>query len=228
MKALLQEALGHVECLDALVLAQCARREDHLVHAGAVVGDIEGPGQPATDPVRVEHGPFGYPAQAVGAVHLDVGERPGEHQGVAVPAVDATDRAWRGDPAEAIAALVVQPGGLGPGRKSTKRSETATGPAPGPPPPWGWRRSCAGSCGRCRSPCRPGVRPQDGIQVRPVVVEEPANLVDRLGDLGDVLFEQPRVFGLVSMMPATSVSSTLRSAAMSTQPRSSLGTVVTS
>ena len=38
----------------------------------------------------------------------------------------------------------------------------------------------------------------------------------------------PRVLGLVSMMPATSSSSTSASAAMSTQPRSSLGTVTTS
>jgi hypothetical protein len=39
---------------------------------------------------------------------------------------------------------------------------------------------------------------------------------------------RPRVFGLVNMMPATSWSSTVASAAMSTHPRSSLGTVTTS
>ena len=38
----------------------------------------------------------------------------------------------------------------------------------------------------------------------------------------------PSVLGLVSMIPATSVSSTERRAARSTQPRSSLGTVTVS
>ena len=232
VEALLEEPLGHVEGPHAVRLLERPGGEHHLVHAGPVEGDVVGAVQPLSDPVGVEHGHLGDPLQAVAPVDQDVGQGPGEHQGVAVPGVHPADRLRSGvaqaKPASGPASARAAPAG-DRGGTATRRSDTATGPAPGRRRRGGWRTSCAGSCGRCRSPCRragPRRGWRSGWRRRSRGARRPRGRRRRWRRCPPR--RGPRVFGLVSMMPATSSSSTDRSAAMSTQPRSSLGTVTTS
>jgi len=69
---------------------------------------------------------------------------------------------------------------------------------------------------------------QNRVEIRAVVVEQSSDLVHRRGDLVISSSNNPSVFGLVNMMPATSGPSDAFNFSRSTRPRSLDGTVVTS
>ena len=156
VEALLQEALGHVEGAYPLGLLQVAGRRHELVHVRPVEGQVVGTPQPMAQPVGVEDGSLGDPAQPVAPVGQDVGQARASDQGVAVPAVDPADRLLRRRRPSRTPPSGV---GVGPAARAGTRPGGARRP-PGRPPGLRrravWRRSCAGSCARCRSPCRRG------------------------------------------------------------------------
>ena len=150
----LEEAFGHVEGPDAGALLEAGGGGHELVHAHPVVGQVVDAPQSVAEPVGVEDGGVGHPPQPVAAVGQHVGVGPGQGQGVAVPAVDPSDRARRVLPAEAAVTIEAAPAAGREGRAPTRPSPPP-GPRPDRRPRGGRRTSCGGSSARCRSPCRP-------------------------------------------------------------------------
>ena len=134
MDAEVEQALGDVERVDVLPFLPICR-EDELVHAGAVEGQVVVGLQGAHDVVGVEDGALADVAQAVGAVAADDRCRRGRGRG--------SCRSWRGRGQWRAVRRPASGSRLwpwwaaGPGRKGTRCAATPTGPAPGPPPPWG-------------------------------------------------------------------------------------------
>ena len=144
--------------------------------------------------------------------HVRVGAH--EHADVAVEAVHAADRSAarrvRAGTCRRVVALDA--------RHRQERHERARPPRPGPPPvlppPCGvanvlWVLMCTMS-----KPMSPGpALAHDRVQVRAVVVDEPADVVDDRRDLARCRSSnRPSVFGFVSIRPATSSSTSARRA----------------
>ena len=184
------------------------------------------PREGVADPVGVEHRCLRHPAQPVTPVDQQVGVRPGQGQGVAVPAVDPADGVLGLHPAvgAVVAKYRLGAGQVG-GQASRHRHRSRSGAAA----PVGHReRLVEVHVHDVEAHVAGAGDPKDGVQVGAVVVEQPADLVGGGGDLAISSSNSPRVLGLVSMMPATSSSSTARRASSDTQPRSSLFTVTVS
>ena len=170
VEPLLQQPLGHVQRRARRGPSSASSRPTARTSCmqGRSKADGVGVGEPPAQPVRVEHGPLRRPAAA--RRHRAAGCRRarGQHQRVAVPGVHPTDRPGGVDPAERVRPRSGEPDAAPAGTRSS-RSATATGPgARALPRRGGSRRSCAGSCARCRSPCRPGARrPGSALRLAP-------------------------------------------------------------
>ena len=228
VEALLEQPFGHVERPQPRAACE-GRDENHeLVHPGAVERDVVGARQPvggaswrsARRPrppaagrrprwPRCRRRPGPGPARCRANECI----RPMERAGVVPPVGPVVHSAHR----HAVRQERDQALGY--------RHRTG----PGPPPPWGVAKVLCRFMWTMSKPMSTGPgHPEDGVEVGAVVVEEAADLVDGGAISTMSSSKRPRVLGLVSMMPATSSSSTGRRAARSTQPRSSEGTVVTS
>ncbi len=133
-------------------------------------------------------------SQAVTPVDVDVSERSREDHRVALPPVDASDRPRGRDPVEGS---VLDAASLG----TREELDQTRGHRY-----WSRARSAA-TVGRGEGLMQIHVhdvkahiarahRAQDGVQVRPVVVKEPTDVVDGFGDLGDLFFEEPNGVGI--------------------------------
>ena len=193
IEAVIDQALGDVPGVDAL-RALPLGREDALVHARAVVGDLIRRGQPRADVVRVEDrvvADLGEPSRAQAA---QVGVRADEDAEVAVEAVEPPDR---------LRTVMVEeePGAVALDRRrgqvGGQRRLDPDGARPGP---------SAAVRGRERlvevevDDVEPHVaRPHQAeqrVQVGAVHVEERARVVDDLRDLDNLFLEEPERVGV--------------------------------
>src|SRR3954452_22309701 len=200
VEAVVEQALGEIERLQAEVLLHRRAREHELVHSDAVVGGREVIGhalllEPREQVVRVQHRRLRRLLEAVAAERQDVRIAAHEDAVVALEAAQAPDRLRPvvvEVEARAVAVAVLAADDLRAHQvgldavRDRDRARARTAAAV---------RLCEGlvqvvvddveaHVARARTP-------HDGVEVRAVVVERRADLVDDLRDLGDVLVEQP-------------------------------------
>ena len=202
MIAFVDHGLGQVERGETFCKALIA--EQRLVHARAAWSErrIEHIVQAAQDVIGVEHGIFGNLLQPVRPVAEDIGERPREHAHLAMERGHSAEVLQR--PAEMFLGELfrvlfldqVDDAVLGP-RRVGQRSE---------------RSECFGKDHRARARAAAAMRrgkglvqidmhrihaeiagadlADDGVEVRPIAIDETARRMDRVGDRLHVALEQ--------------------------------------
>ena len=200
VEAVVEQPLGEVEGADAELLLHRAAGEHELVHAGAVERDGQVLAgrllEPRQQVVRVEHRGLRRLLQPVAAERQDVGE--GAHED-AVVALEAAQPADRLGPVEvqveggagAVAGLVAHD--LGP--REERVDAVGHGDRPGARPAAAVRlreRLVQVEVHDVEAHVARAGDAHHGVEVRAVVVERRAGVVDDVRDLLDVRVEQAR------------------------------------
>src|SRR3954452_1134067 len=201
VEAVVEQALGEIERLEPEVLLHRRAGEHELVHADAVVGGGEVLGhalllEPREQVVGVQHRGLRRLLEAVAAERQDVGVAAHEDAVVALEAAQAADRLRPvvvEVEARAVAVAVLSPDDLRAHQVGLDAVGDRDRAGAGTAAAVGLREGLVqvvvddveAHVARARTP-------HDGVEVRAVVVERGAHLVDDLGDLGDVLVEQPQ------------------------------------
>ena len=190
MKAVVEQPLADVERAHAGAVDRAAA--DEFVHVDAVERHREGVAQLDAQIIGVEHRVLGICAQAGGAVLPDVGVGAHEHAEIAEERRHPADRLRRHRQDVARSSSPSRSTAIsGPGRKSSSRADTPTGPEPGP------AAAVRGREGLVQIVVHHVeaeiARPRDAgerIQVGAVAVDEAAAVVHEPHHLSDVLLEQ--------------------------------------
>ncbi len=184
-----QKPLGDVERVYVVALLTIGR-EDELVHAGAVVGQVVCVLQGAHDIVGVEHGALTHVAQPIRPVDANVGIGAHQHQEIAAAGAHAADRERAGVlPEVTVVALGWQRARQE--RQQVRRDADGAG---------AWA-AAAMRCAAClvqievhdvESHVTWARDAHDGVGVGAIVIELAARVVHASGDLDDVFVEDPQ------------------------------------
>ena len=182
------EALREVDRPDAL-RRQRGRARDELVFSEAAEGHVEHALEPVPHVVRVQHGPVGDLPEAVAAHPQDVGVRADEEGEVAVPRADLADR-LRPIVVEVVPASIQ--GDEGDREERLERLLHPDGTRSGPAASVRRREGLVEVEMDNVEVHLAGRGPtEDRVEVGAVIVQEAARGMDDIGDLEDMLFEDP-------------------------------------
>ena len=184
---MLQKTLRDIEGAHPGLALERRRRDDALVHHRAIEREVVGTAEAFAEPVGVEDGDLGDLGQSVPAVQCDV--RPGakQHERVAMPGMDATNRLSRRRVPERFADT------HRPRSRQQLDEVTGDGDRSSARPPAavrGRKRLVQIEVDDVKAHVPGAHDAEDRVQVGAVVVQKPPDAVDHLCDFEDLFFEQ--------------------------------------